>query len=260
MPGGVGSIAGRITKMIEPDRKALMRADLTHRILTLALWPGADLDETKLAEMFGLSRPPVREVLRVLAGEGYVELRANRSARVASMSHTTLRDFFLVAPMIYGAVARLAARNGGAGRIGELREVQAGFHAAAQGGDPEACVAFNDRFHALIGEMADNAYLRPSLRRLLIDHARIGATFYRPETPAAADDLASAARQHDEIASLIEARDEDGAEALAIAHWEISRRRIEAFVHPASLAARLGPRAPGEAPGEERAPPGEEHP
>jgi len=29
-------------------------------------------------------------------------------------------------------------------------------------------------------ELADNEYLMPSLRRLLIDHMRIGMTFYNP--------------------------------------------------------------------------------
>ncbi|MES0828432.1 GntR family transcriptional regulator, partial [Ruegeria sp. SCP11] len=47
-------------------------------IMTLALRPGADLDESKLSEEFDLSRTPLREVLRQLAGQGYVDLRENR--------------------------------------------------------------------------------------------------------------------------------------------------------------------------------------
>ena len=38
----------------------------------------------------------------------------------------------------------------------------------------------NNRFHEIMGEMSGNVYLQPSLGRLLIDHARIGHTFFRP--------------------------------------------------------------------------------
>lgn len=97
-------------------RKRALHADLKRRILTLRLRPGADLDEATLAAEYGLSRPPLREVLRQMAGEGYVVLRTNRGAQVSPMSYETLRTFFLVAPMIYAAVARLAALNARPGR------------------------------------------------------------------------------------------------------------------------------------------------
>lgn len=235
------AIRGQRSEAVEPDRKGRMQAELARRILTLALAPGSDLDEARLAQEFDLSRPPVREVLRHMAGEGYVELRPNRGARVSAMSHTTLRNFFLVAPMIYGAVTRLAARNARAPQIEAIRAVQAAFRRAVEGGSAEDRVFLNDRFHALTGEMADNPYVAPSLRRLLIDHARIATTFYHPETEGLAEELAAAARQHDEMIAAIEARDEDAAEALAIAHWALSRRRIEMFVQPEGLAARLAP-------------------
>ena len=222
-----------------PDRKAALHAELKRRILTCMLPPGGDLDEARLAQEFEISRPPVREVLRQMAGEGFVELRPNRGARVAAMDHTTLRNFYLVAPMIYGAVTRLAARNARPDQIAELRKVQAEFRIAIEEGRVEDRVFLNDRFHALTGEMADNAYLEPSLRRLLIDHARIGMTFYQPRTAAMRANLDVAAAQHDEIIAAIETGDEDRAEALAVAHWELSRSMIEVLARPDGLTARL---------------------
>ena len=38
----------------------------------------------------------------------------------------------------------------------------------------------NNRFHEIMGEMSGNVYLQANLGRLLIDHARIGHTFFRP--------------------------------------------------------------------------------
>src|SRR4029079_3417530 len=84
-----------------PDRKATLGDALRRRILTMQIHQGTSLDEVALSEEFGLSRPPVREQRRQMAGEGYVELEANRPARVTAMNYNALHDFFLVAPMTY---------------------------------------------------------------------------------------------------------------------------------------------------------------
>ena len=226
------------------SKKAICADDLRRRILTQALEPGVYLDETELSEAYGISRPPLREVLRQLAGEGYVVLHENRGAQVSPMSHKTMRNFFLSAPMIYAAVSRLAAEHATFDQIARLKESQWAFRQAIRAGDVAERALGNERFHSIIGEMADNEYLTPSLRRLLIDHTRIGMTFYNPRKLALADRQSVAADQHDEFIALIEAGDADAVADLAIAHWELSRAQIESFVTPAAMQVPLG-RAPG---------------
>ncbi|MAY61784.1 MAG: GntR family transcriptional regulator [Rhizobiales bacterium] len=237
----------RKEKQVSDDnrsRKANCLEDLQRRILTLDLEPGSYLDETRIAEAYMISRPPLREVLRQLAGDGYVVLHENRGAQVAPMTHKTLRNFFVAAPMIYAAVTRLAAENARAEQIMRLKDTQLLFRAAIRDGDTPARALMNERFHAIIGEMADNEFLVPSLRRLLIDHTRIGMTFYSPRTQALADQRAVAAEQHDQFIALIESGDADAASELAVAHWELSRAEIESFVTPKSIQIPLG-HAPG---------------
>lgn len=214
--------------------------DLKRRILTEELEPGIYLDEVELAEAYGISRPPLREVLRQLAGEGYVVLHENRGTQVAPMTHKSLRNFFIVAPMIYAAVGRLAARNATRAQIMRLKDSQLLFRAAIRDGDAEQRALTNERFHSIMGEMADNEFLLPSLRRLLIDHTRIGMIFYSPRNTEMADQRVIAADQHDEFIALIEAGDTDACAELAIAHWELSRVQIESFVTPGSIFAPLG--------------------
>ena len=226
------------------SRKAHCADDLRRRILTQELEPGSLLDETELAAAYDISRPPLRETLRQLAGEGYVVLRENRAAQVAPMSHKTLRNFFVAAPMIYSAVSRLAALHATSAQIMRLKDTQVLFRAAIRDGDTAGRALTNERFHALIGEMADNEYLLVSLRRLLIDHTRIGMTFYSPRNRTLAAQREVAADQHDQFIQLIEAGDADGAAALAIGHWELSRAEIESFVTPVGLEIQLG-LAPG---------------
>lgn len=210
--------------------------DLKKRILTLQLEPGAALDEASLSEHYGTSRTPMREILRGLAGEGCVEIVNNRGAYVSSMNHKVLRDFFVTAPMIYSAVGRLAAQNAKPLQIAQIRDIQEKFRAAIDAGSSADMVYWNQCFHALMGEMADNPYLKPSYDRLLIDHARISQTFYRPRDQETAARMYSALQHHDDMISAIEAGDSQAVVDLIVEHWELSRDLIEYFVKPDPLA------------------------
>ena len=220
--------------------KAELYEYLKQAILSLELPPGADLDEAALCRKFSLSRTPLREVVRRLACEGYVVIREHRGARVSEMSHTVLRDFFLIAPMIYRAVLNLAAENATLAQVEALKAAQEEFEAALRGGTAAERALANNRFHEITGEMAGNVFLLPSFNRLLIDHARIGMTFYRPQNSEMTKNLSEASRQHVEIISAIEDGNGAAAGRLAVEHWNLSRGMIEMFVMPSALDLSLG--------------------
>ena len=206
--------------------------ELQSRILTLALTPGSALDEASLSAEFGISRTPLREVLQRLAGHGFISLERNRSAVVSSMDVRVMHDFFQTAPMVYAATSRLAAEHADRGGIAELRDVQATFKDALTEGAPERATLANHRFHELIGELAGNPYLLPSIRRLLIDHARIGRIFYKSETPEDEARIAAAWQQHDALIDAIKAREPAEAVRITLEHWDLSRNEIERYVRP----------------------------
>ena len=226
-----------------PDRKGSLAIALRRRILTMQIAPGAVLDETELAEEFGLSRPPVRELMRQLAGEGYIELEPNRPARVTPLGYRSLRDFFLFAPVVYVASTRLAAERRSDAELDALKAIQTRFRAAIRDGDVDGRVFENDRFHLMIGEMAHNAYVLPSLRRCLIDHARIAKVFYEDQLaarhPKMTEERDEAAQQHDEIIAAIADRDPDRAEDLVRAHLDLSRRNMAMYAAPDGMAIRF---------------------
>ena len=215
--------------------KERLYADLKRKILTLALEPGAHLDETTLSVDYGISRTPLRDVFRQLAGEGYIQIRDNRGTIVSPMSHKSMRDFFLTAPMIYASVARLAAQNATPDQVKALAAVQAKFRKAVEAGSVEDMIFWNNRFHFDMGLMADNQYLMPSLQRLLIDHARIGQTFWRARNDDMANRIQEAADHHDRFLEIIAAGDADAAHNLTLDHWALSRDHMEMFVRPDPL-------------------------
>ncbi|HEJ7248470.1 TPA: GntR family transcriptional regulator [Serratia marcescens] len=217
--------------------KTALYEDLKRLILTMELDPDELLDEASLTAQYGLSRTPVREVFQRLAGEGYLEIVEKRGVRVIPMSHATLRNFFLVAPMIYAATGRLAAQHYKPAQLKALKETQKRFRKAVRSHDVEALALENNRFHEIMGEMAANPYLQPSLGRLLIDHCRIGHTFFRPRNDDMERRLQLAADHHDAFIVALEAHDEQAVVDLVFEHWELSRENMEIFIAPQGLKA-----------------------
>jgi DNA-binding GntR family transcriptional regulator len=217
------------------SRKLDCLNDLRLRILTLDLGPGSDLDEVTLADHYGISRTPLREIVQRLAGDGYLELAENRGAKVASMDLNTMRTFFQTAPLIYANIARLAAENRQPAQIEDLKKTQAQFAMATQTAQAAQAAMLNHRFHAIIGEMAHNPYLVASLSRMLIDHTRLSQTFYRPESDKEQALVKKACDQHDAMICAIEAREPALAIDLTLQHWDLSKDRLERFVTPDPL-------------------------
>ena len=83
--------------------------------------------------------------------------------------------------------------------------------------------------------MARNVYLAASLNRLLIDHTRLSQTFYRPKSAEDAVLIDRASTQHEALIAAIEGQDAMLAAELTLQHWDLSRGRMERFVHPDPL-------------------------
>ncbi|MBO9112684.1 MULTISPECIES: GntR family transcriptional regulator [Rhizobium/Agrobacterium group] len=220
--------------------------DLKRQILTMELDPDADLDEVMLSEKYGVSRTPVRDIFRRLAGEGYIDIRENRGARVIPMNHSTLRNFFLVAPMVYAAIGRLAVQNFKPSQLADLKDTQERFRRASQEVDTLGMVLENNRFHEIFGEMSANVYLQPSLNRLLIDHARIGHTFFHPRSEDMRRRLQLSVEHHDGFIAALAVHDEDAVVDLVFEHWELSRENMEMFIAPQGIKADAQLGAPGQ--------------
>ncbi|HEY7889825.1 MAG TPA: GntR family transcriptional regulator [Steroidobacteraceae bacterium] len=69
-------------------------AELRRELQAGILRPGADLSQVQLAERFGVSRIPIRDALRILAGEGLVAIEVNRGARAISLTPGEVREIY----------------------------------------------------------------------------------------------------------------------------------------------------------------------
>jgi DNA-binding GntR family transcriptional regulator len=143
-----------------------LREAIEEEIATGRLLPGTHLDETALAQRYGVSRTPIREALSLLAGEGLVEARPRRGAVVAQVTAQRLIEMFEVMAELEALCARQAARRM---TDADLREVEAAHEAcraAAQGRDPDAYFYANEAFHQRIYRASHNGYLSDQAQAL----------------------------------------------------------------------------------------------
>lgn len=226
-------------KTSQQTNKDIFYEDLKWKILTMKLLPGSDLDEVRLSEEYGLSRTPVRDIFRRMAGEGFVEIIGNRGASVASMNHKTIKEFVQTAPLIYTSITRLAVENATPAQVRELKRIQTKYRNSAKKTIINEMVIYNDQFHSMVGRMSDNHYLAPSLQKLLIDHARILHTYHDRTTAEKPSLLIDGCDQHDQLIEAIDGGNEEEAVKVTLAHWELSRTRTKQFLDPEPIPLEL---------------------
>jgi DNA-binding GntR family transcriptional regulator len=128
--------------------------------------PGQRLIATDLAEEYNVSRAPVREALHVLAGEGVVELIANRGARIRRLSVQERIDFLEFTEAICVLGVRLAT---GKTRDEEVRTAIEGVYAAIeQAWSRRHAVDFVDalyQYHVELNRISGNQFLDFFYRR-----------------------------------------------------------------------------------------------
>jgi DNA-binding GntR family transcriptional regulator len=190
--------------------------------------PGERLVEDRLSTELGISRVPIREALRRLAGDGLVVLRPNRSAVVADISTELANDLVEVRATLEGLNARLAARHHEPHIIDELRRVLREGNKAAHGRSVPDLVRLNGDFHDKLAEAGGNAILWDIMRTL---RERTGIVFARNTAARAVQDW----DEHSRILNAVIEGDEELASLLATRHVRLA---AEAAFAAATKAAQ----------------------
>ncbi len=96
-----------------PSRTEAVLEAIKHAILAGELRPGQGLVETELAQLLGVSKTPVREALKTLAGAGLVTMSPYRGATVREIDMATAAAIYdlrlLVEPEAVGRAVRATA-------------------------------------------------------------------------------------------------------------------------------------------------------
>ena len=199
---------------------------LREMILCFEFYPGSRVTETELAELFGISRTPVREALQRLAVEGYVTIRRNQGCFVRNFDINELAQYYQVRVALEKLALEAACAHMSDAALDRLAEQ---WDPRIQQGRTDNSVemeARDETFHVALATGGYNQaladYLRDvnnhirTVRRLdFTDSRRIDATY----------------EEHHRIVERLKARDLDGAKVLMAEHI----RRSEEYARSLTL-------------------------
>ena len=201
---------------------------LRDEILALALAPGQLLDETTLAERFGMSRSPVREALIRLAGDDLVVTLANRSTIVSPIDVMSFPKYVEALDIAQRMNTRLAASLRTDADLQAIAERQVAFEAAVQTGDHLAMSEANKQFHMAIAVAGKNPFLSAFYEKLLDQGRRMLHLHFEFLERTQDGDLLT--DEHADMLEAIRARDAEKADALAHAHTRQFRDNFLSFM------------------------------
>lgn len=160
----------------KPSRDEI-HAELREEIILLDLPPGSRLQEERLAERFGVSRTPIRQVLDRLEFEGLVTQGEGRGATVSTLDPKELRDIWAlrlrIAEMV-GDFVRLPSDDSTFDRLAGLRDQLADLKRSH---DIRDLGALYNRYHEIMLTLVTNAALARIYDLLFVQTARVWMQF-----------------------------------------------------------------------------------
>ena len=124
-----------------------VHAYLRECILNGTLPPGTKLSQVSLAAQLGISRTPLREVLRMLQEEGLVEIEPNQRTRVAGLDPQELDDIYASRILLETLALSMTIGHFGAKARSEARRLLTAIRRAAKNGDFDAWFAAHTEYH-----------------------------------------------------------------------------------------------------------------
>ncbi|HZX02614.1 GntR family transcriptional regulator [Kribbella sp.] len=212
--------AVRPVRTVGADHVALREQVLTElrrRIVDGEYLEGERLTETRVADDFGVSRNPVREALRVVEAEGFVEILPRRGAVVATLDQTAVRDLFAVREQLETLAAGLAAERAQPPGIAALRTLIHQAAAATTAGDLDRVAELNSAFHRTVIDLSANRWLQ-SMSAPMYHHVhRVFRTGAAHRAPHSLD-------EHTRLVDAIEAGDSEEATKAARLHVQAAAK------------------------------------
>jgi DNA-binding GntR family transcriptional regulator len=184
-----------------PSRTQYVLEAVKHRILTGQLAPGQPLVEAELAAQFGVSKTPVREALKTLAGTGLVVMSQYKGATVRTVDAAMAQEVYDVRLLLEPEALRRTVSNGAL-----LEEARDALERADTATDAAERSLANRAFHRALYVPCGN----PLLSRML-DDVRDQAALVSAVAWATLPSWEREAAEHREILRLALAGEADAA-------------------------------------------------
>jgi DNA-binding GntR family transcriptional regulator len=191
-------------------------------ILNGTLSPGTKLSQVTLAEQLGVSRTPLREVLRMLQEEGLVEFEPNQRTRVSGLDPQELDDIYGSRILLETLALSMTIGNFGGGERREAKRLLAAMRRAARADDFDSWFAAHADYHRLITAGAGETLQRQL--QIFADRTIRYIRIYQLSDPNSWGSAGEA--EHTNILEALIAGDEGGALAGMAHHLARTALRV----------------------------------
>jgi DNA-binding GntR family transcriptional regulator len=192
---------------------------LERMILDGEIMPGERINESSLAQSFGVSRAPIREACRKLAQYGLVENRVGKGSFVCQVDLKVVIELYELRGMLDAYAVEQVCLKADQTMIDTLGSCIDEMRMLASQAMATEYLLANMAFHMLIIEYAGNESLTHIYQGLAKK-----LTLFRNETLSVADRRQISMSQHEQIFQAIADRDAQRASLLARHHVEQAKK------------------------------------
>lgn len=198
----------------QPSLVELAAAEIRRRILSGELPQGQRLVEERLNEELGISRPPLREAMRLLEQEGLIVKLPRFGSHVVSLTQHDYWELLTLRHSLEETAFRLAVPSVDDELLTEPRGILSDMEACARQGSPAALIDAGYRFHVALVSLAGHGRL-VDVYRSMQAQLQLCMVMHTQSSPETLDENVA---RHRVLLSAIATRDVDQALAALDAH------------------------------------------
>jgi len=197
----------------EPSKKQIAYDGIKKMIVSGAVTKDTPLVERQLCEKLGVSRTPVREALRDLAGEGMVEIIEGKGVYVKKIEFKDMLELFELREALEGMAIQLFVERMDEDDLGNLQELMEEQEEAYSKDNHEEFMKIDMKIHNLIAEGARNQRLKNSISSIYDQISQL-AILVKDDTRVR--DMAI--RAHRKMIDAVTNRDAEAARKAIVEH------------------------------------------
>ncbi|GAB2962931.1 GntR family transcriptional regulator [Amycolatopsis acidiphila] len=201
------------------SRASLIADAIRDSILKGIFPPGTELVERQLAEMFGISKTPVREALISLARSGLITMSPNRGSTVRVLDEAAVRSIYEMRLLLEPHAVRRATEDFPSRVLKQARQTLEDARDAIDRADYGELSLVNRRFHRLLYSACGNPLIVVALDEVQDQLALLAVSMlWRDESPSWEQEY----QEHRRLCDAVGAGDAERAAELMTAHIEAS--------------------------------------
>jgi len=198
---------------VGPRTKERILQELRADIISQQLRPGQAIREDELAQRYGISRTPIREMLRKLEQEDLVKIVPNKGVIVSELTSHDIEEILDIRLSLETTAARMAAVNVSSAQLTELKEIDRLLDQAVELQDSIISVETDAKLHNLILVAAGNTRAQKIIMNLMSQILRV--RFVSAHKPGR---IETTVTEHKDIVRALLGKDPEKAEEAMRIH------------------------------------------